>query len=175
MDFSREVIMAKIIFGFSRPIEKKILSSAIMKVDDVDFSHAYIKLWSEKYNRYLIYQASGLQVNFVNQEIFESHNVAVHEFEVEVSDETRTIVMQYAIDRCGMPYSIKELFGFLLVKINSCFGKTIKNPFGDGNRSYVCSELVAEIIRECLGKQLPKDPDDMTPKDLCLFLRARLW
>lgn len=145
-----------------------------MAIDGVPFSHAYIKIWSEKYGRYLIYQASGLQVNFVNQEIFESHNVAVAEFEVQITAETRTKVMQFAIDRCGVPYSIAELFGFAAVKICSVVGKDINNPCGDGSKSYVCSELVSEIIRDCLGHQLPKDPDDMTPKDLYDFLKDKL-
>jgi len=156
--------MAKIIFGLSRPKEWKAFSALIMSAYSVPYSHAYIKIWSEKYQRYLIYQASSTMVNFMNQPSFLEHNVIVHEFEVEVSEEVKTRVMKFAIDNCGKPYGKKEIVGMAWVRINYWCGKDITNPYKDKN-TFICSGLVSEILVE-MGIVLPKHADDMTPQDV---------
>jgi hypothetical protein len=162
--------MAKLVFGFSRPSTFKMLSTVIMKAYSVPYSHSYVKLWSEKYQRNLIYQASSTMVNFMNQSSFDSHNTVVHEFEVEISEETRSKIMQFAIDNCGKPYGVKELLGIAWVRTNHWLGRDVKNPLRNKD-TFICSGLVAQIIVECLEIPLPKHVDDMTPEDVYNLLK----
>ncbi len=159
--------MANITFGFSRPKKFKILSWIIMKSTKVPYSHVYIKLYSEKYGRFLIYQASSTMVNFMNIETFKDHTNVIHEVDVSIPDETRNNIMRFAIDHCGQPYGVKELLGLGIVLLASSVGKTIKNPFSNKN-TWVCAGLVSEIIKEHLKSivELESDPEDMTPKDV---------
>lgn len=154
--------MFTIIIGFSRPKKWHLLSTLIMKVEKTDYSHAYIRIHSEKYDRDLIYQASGLAVNFMNIEMFNNHNNVIHEFEIEVSDETYLDIMRFAIDNVGIPYGSKELIGFGLIKLAALFNKKISNPFSNGTKTSVCSELVARILNDFV-KLDTGNPDDVDP------------
>lgn len=158
--------MERVIVGFSKPKTWKPYAWLIMKSFGTPYSHTYIKVYSNTYKRYLIYQASGTSVNFMSDQIFNDHAIVVDEFMLEISDEARKSMMQFAIDNCGKPYGMKEALGLAIVKIASWMGKTIKNPLSDKEATYVCSGLVAEVLRDFFGKELPKDPDDMTPKDV---------
>lgn len=158
--------MEKIIFGVSRPHKWKIFSSAIMTAYRIPYSHTYIKIWSEKYGRYLIYQASGTMVNFMNVKTFNEEALVVYETQIEVSKDQRSKIIQFAIDTCGRPYGVKDILGLAWVRINEFAGRKIKNPFSDQDKTLICSELTSIVLRDCLNISLPKDPDDMTPKDV---------
>lgn len=156
--------MAKVIIGFSRPknMKFKFFAWAIMKAYSTPYSHVYIKIHSDTFKRDLIYQASHTLVNFMGMEIFSEEALILDEFEFEMSDESYLEMMQFAIDSAGTPYGTKECFGMAWVKIVSLFGKTIKNPFGDGGSTYVCSELASFVLKNYLGAKID-DLDDMTP------------
>lgn len=158
--------METIVFGFSRPKTWKPFSWLIMTSYGIPYSHCYIKIYSSTYNRWLIYQASSTMVNFMNIQTFEEEGLIVHETQITITPETRSKVLQFAIDNCGKPYGIKEIFGLAWVKINEWCGKEIQNPLADEDRSLVCSELASLVLRDCLNIKLPKDPDDMTPLDV---------
>lgn len=156
--------------GFSRPKKWKPFSWLIMKGYGIPYSHVYIKFFATKYNRFLIYQASSSMVNFMNPGTFQEEAEVVFERELQISPEARAELIAFAIDNCGKPYGVKECFGLAIVRIAELFGKEISNPFDDDDRTLVCSELAAMILRDCVGMKLPKDPDDMTPKDMYEFL-----
>lgn len=158
--------MGQITFGFSRPKTWKPFAALIMAAYGIPYSHSYVKIYSEKYNRFLIYQASSTMVNFMNMETFNEEALVVHETQIEVSEEQRSEIIRFAIDTCGKPYGVKEIFGMAWVRINELFGREVKNPYSDQDKTLVCSELTAIVLRDCLNIQLPKDPDDMTPKDV---------
>lgn len=164
--------MESITFGFSRPKVWKPFAWLIMTAYTIPYSHSYIKIYSEKYDRYLIYQASSTMVNFMNMETFNEEALVVHETQVEVSPEQRSKILRYSIDNCGKPYGVKEVFGMGWVRINQWFGKEIQNPFSDQDKTLVCSELTSIVLRDCLNIKLPKDPDDMTPLDVYQLLSA---
>lgn len=105
-------------------------------------------------------------VNFMNSETFEQEALSVHETQIEISQETRSKVLQFAIDNCGKPYGTKEIAGLAVVRIAHWLGKEIENPLADTDRSLICSELASRVLRDCLNIKLPKDPDDMTPLDV---------
>lgn len=156
--------MKKIIVGFSRPKKWNILSYLIMKFQRTNYSHVYVKFRSESLNRDLIYQASGLQVNFVGSSLFYEHHIVVGEFELEISAEIYKKTLQFSVDKAGSPYSMKQLFNILLYTFT---GKSILK---DGRNAYICSELVGEILSDNFKIVIDKDLDIVTPKDIYKIL-----
>lgn len=160
----------QIIFGFSRPKKFKPFAWLIMKSYGIPYSHSYIKIFSEKYDRYLIYQASSTMVNFMNMETFNEEALVVSETQVKVTQDQRSKIIQFAIDNCGKPYGVKDIIGLAWVKLNSWVGREVKNPLSDKDSTLICSELTSIVLRDCLNIVLPKDPDDMTPLDVYQLL-----
>lgn len=152
--------MKRVVVGFSRPKKLNIVSKLIMKMQGTDYSHAYLMFRSESLDRNLIYQASGLQVNFTGSQLFYEHHIVVKEFELLVSDESYKKALQFAVDKAGSPYSIKQLFSMLWYML------TGHQVAGDGRQAYVCSELVGQMLLEDFSIDLDKDLDLVTPKDL---------
>jgi hypothetical protein len=163
-------MMDKLTVGFSKPKKWKPFAWLIQKAFNISYDHVYIKIYSESYERDLIYQASGLAVNFMGSDVFDSINDTVVAFELEVSCENRKAMVQFAIDNAGKPYGLKEILGLAYVRIAELCGKTVKNPFKDGAHTYVCSELVSYMLQQYDGAVLPKDYEDMTPKDVYDYL-----
>lgn len=160
-----------IIIGFSCHKTFNILSELIKAAEHTKFSHVYVKFYSASLDRWLIYQASGLVVNFVGEEHFLEKNKVIAEFKTAVTPEQKTEVLQLAVDLAGRPYGMKDLIGIGLVRLAALFKKKIKNPFEDGTKAYICSELGATILVK-LGVKI-EDLDSTTPKDLYDLLRGK--
>lgn len=158
--------MKKIIIGFSRPNTFKLFAWTIMKGYGTPYSHVYVKIHSSKYERDLYYQASGLAVNFMSQIYFKEHNEVVKEFEVEIADDQLNELMKFAIDTCGAPYGIKQVFWMAYIRIGEILGKKWSAPDSDKTHTFVCSELASYILEKFAGITLPRLPDDMTPLDV---------
>lgn len=161
--------MTNLIVGFSKPSKLKLISYLITKLDGTDFSHVYIRLYSESLNRNLIYQASGLKVNFIGFNSFLSHNTVVASFKIKIMEEQKIKLLQKAIDYAERPYSIKQLIGLGFVRGCAFFGKRIKNPFYDGDQAFICSELVANLLVD-LGYEF-EDLNNVSPKDIYEVLK----
>lgn len=156
----------KIVIGFSKPKTWKPFAWLIMAGYGIPYSHVYIKYRSDKYDRDLVYQASGTMVNFMGTAVFADHAQVVKEFDLEISDESRTKMIQFAIDNAGKPYGIWDAIGLAWVRLNELFDKKISNPFADDGKTYVCCELVAAILKECIGINVEEDLNKVTPKEL---------
>jgi len=157
--------MRKITVGFSRPKGKifPVFSWAIRAYQGwTDYSHTYVKFTSSSLGRDIVYQASGLQVNFIGSKLFYDHVHVIDEFEFEVTDEAYKKVMQFCIDNAGKPYSMRDIFAILL-KIDKLL---------DGNKKFICSELVAHILQDCINISCEKAPGLVTPKDLYSLLKS---
>jgi hypothetical protein len=164
--------METITVGFSKPNKWKIFAWLIMKAYNIPYDHVYVKFHSSTYDRDIIYQASKMMVNFMGTDFFQTENIIVDEFPVEITSESKIKLMQFAIDNAGKPYGIKEAFGMGIVRICELFGKKIKNPFADKTQTYVCSELAGYILESYAGASIPKDVDDITPLDVYNYLTA---
>jgi hypothetical protein len=164
--------MSKIVIGFSKPRKRMPFSWLIRKAYGTPYSHVFVSWRSDSLERDLVYQASGIAVNFIGLKAFDEINETIDRFEFDVDDILKKQMMQFAIDNAGKHYSLRAVFGLAVVRIAEWCGKTIKNPFKDGTHTYVCSELVAGIIKNFLDKDLPKDVEDMTPKDVYDFMVA---
>jgi len=156
--------MSKLIIGFSTHKKFTILGSIIKLVEKTEFSHVYVKLYSESLDRYLIYQASGLIVNFVGEDIFYAKNKDIATFSLDITKEQQVKLLQKAVDNCGKPYGVADLFGIGWVRLGSLLGKKFKNPFADHGKTYICSELASTLLLE-LGFNF-NNLDDITPRDL---------
>lgn len=163
-----------ILVGLSRPKKWKAFAQLIMAGYGIPYDHVYVKFHSDKYDRDLIYQASKTMVNFVGSDMFLSNNLSIYEFEVEIPDDKVVAMMQFMIDNAGKPYGIKQCFGMAIVRVCEIFGKYIENPFKDGGKTYVCSEIGAYILEQFAGAVIPKDIDDITPKDLYNYFQSIL-
>jgi len=138
---------------------------------NVPYSHVFIKFHSDTFERDIIYQASGLQVNFIGAILFATKVKIIKEFKLEVNDQAYKRIMQFAIDNAGTPYGYKQLLGMGIVRIAKLFNKTIKNPFSDGKATYVCSELAGTVLQSFIIKHdIPLNLETSGPKDLYKFL-----
>ena len=135
-----------------------------MAVDRAEYSHAYIKIHSAKYDRDIVYQASHLAVNFMGTTKFEEEAEVIKEYQLEVSDEALKKAMQFAIDNSGDPYDMVSAVGLGVSKIAGMLGKKMNNPFNKKG-AYFCSELIASVLED-LGIDIPGDANNLTPKDI---------
>jgi hypothetical protein len=162
--------MDTIKIGFSRPKKWKPFATLIMKGYGIPYSHVYIKIWSEKYQRNLIYQASHTMVNFMGTELFDRENEIVREFPVEISAQSRTDLMQFAIDNAGIPYGVKNAFGLAVQRLAQLCGFKIKNPFSDGSKSFVCCEIAGYVLESFANVDLPQDLNEITLEQIYDFM-----
>lgn len=165
--------MDSIIIGFSRPKSFfEPFSWLIRLIDRSQFSHTYIKYYDNYANRWVIFQASGLTVNYIGQTLFNSKEILCAEFTIPITSAQKLTTIQYAIDTLGTPYGMKHILGIVLVKFANLFGKRIANPF-DESGTMVCSELVAYMLNQII---LPTDTinfETATPTDVYNYLLVR--
>ena len=163
--------MNKIVVGFSRPKGWfEPFSWLIRLVTWAPMSHAYIKYYDAYVGRWIIYQASGLKVNFIGEAAFDNAEDVIAEFNLSISDATQQKLVQGAVDTLGSPYGIWQVVGYLWVFLMRKLGKTVANPLYSAS-SFFCSELTSDDLEEIGLKGL--DPSDMSPKDLYNFMLSK--
>lgn len=156
----------KLIIVFSRPKKFKLFSWLITKIEGTKFSHVSVKFKSDKFNRVLVYQASHLRVNFFEGSNFDLQNETLHEFVIEMNEKSYTDLITFAIDNAGMPYGMTQIIGILYIKLFNLLGIKVSNPFLNGRKEYICSEIVAEILNKYADLTFKSDLDTITPKML---------
>lgn len=149
--------MKKIIIGFSS--NPGLFPTLIKFITNSKASHAYVRIPVLEYNESIIFQASGLAVNYTNFKIFQEKNKVIEEYEIEVDDDVFAFGEMMRVMEVGKPYSVKELFGLLWVLSMRGLGVRVNNPFRDGSHSYICVELAML----CVG--LEKDSENITQED----------
>lgn len=151
--------------GFSRPRKWFVPFSWLIRLfDRTPYSHVYIRFYSSKYDRWLVYQASHTLVNFYGMKAFAEEVEIVREFDLDIADDVRDRVVAFAIDNAGSPYDLRTVFGIACVRIAGALGRQIANPFGNG-RGYFCSELVGTILRD-MGRADGVDLSTLTPRGI---------
>lgn len=141
----------KISIGFSTPKEFHIFPWLIKLIEGTKFSHAYVKIYSDSIERYFYYQASGLRVNFMNREMFEETNRIVKEFDINLTWDTYRKVLQFAIDKAGVEYTLIQVMGLLWIRFCSRIGCKVFNPVNKYDNEEFCTKIVAQLMKECLG------------------------
>lgn len=167
--------MKTLTIGFSRPIKPTLFSKLIQWADhNSEFDHVYAAwLWTSV-QRQIIYQASKLSVNFESNITFDSHALRVEEYEVTLSDECHADIMRFCMDNSNKPYGIKEIFGFAWVKLCALVQKKVDNPFPTYGASYVCSKLIAELLKKTGIVDPGISSDNVDPLDLNRILKEAI-
>ncbi len=160
--------MKTIYVGFSKPKSGfQPFSWAIRLWEGTEYSHVYIRIPSAFLETDMIYQASGLAVNMMSVQTFENHAEILEEYAFDITDETEKALLKSALEKLGVKYGIKQIFGIAFARINAIIGdKAESNPFTDGRSAYVCSELAAEVLVQFIGLKIKKDLDLVLPKDI---------
>jgi len=149
--------MKTIRVGFSYR-KNNLFSSIIKEVTASKVSHVYIRV-PNKLGDDLIFQASGLQVNLCSLSVFLEKEVVLEEYDIEVSGKQYTYFRKFIVSSLGKPYGLAEIFGFLFIIIAKKFGKTINNPFSQGDKAYICVQLAMD----CIG--LTDNDDKWNPEE----------
>lgn len=154
--------------GFSTPYDQtELLGWIIRTVEKAPYSHTYLCWYSNYFDKKIVYQASGLEVNFVSLDRFQEQNKVVAEFVLEVPDSKEKEISRYCLEVLGTPYGIRHLIGLGLVKLwKLLFNKTIRNPFRDRKNSEICVECVAKVLIDILKVDIGEDIEEMGLHDL---------
>lgn len=160
--------MEKIYIGFSTH-PGSLLSKTIQLVEGSKYSHVYIRR-NSKYGEY-VYQASGLQVNFMNADIFRQQAVIVEEYEFELPENKRDALLTFFIKYAGASYELKSLFKILAILAAKRIAWDLKFQ-GDGTKEFICSELGAFFSETILEIPIEGDLDFITPKMLNPIIKA---
>lgn len=138
----------KILIGFSRPRKFNIISWLIRAyMGFTPYSHTYIRFYMPGIQRWVIYEASHGDVHFEEFTNWTSRSQVIEEYDLVLDERHWHEVLQFCIDNSNKLYGFLTLIGILLKK---------KLGF-DGNKSFICSELVAKAI------QIPNADDFITP------------
>lgn len=156
----------KIYFGLSGPrggfVPFAWIIQAVLKRK---YDHCYIR-FQEPSGDWMIFQASGNAVNLYNTKIWNSINEPLKEYEIEISPEDNAEFWnEFVKPRLGVPYSLKEAFGILLMKIL----KLKQNPYNTGGSAEICSQLAADACK-FFGISIPEDSSTIDPSRLDTIL-----
>jgi len=147
--------MKNITVGFSKH-PGSLLSWLIRAVTKSKVSHVYQVIVVE--GEPMVYQASGLMVNYTALPVFLEKNVVIEQYSMTVTDEQYEKAKKLRVTQVGKPYSVKQLFGFFYVLGMRKLGEQVRNPLGNGNHAYVCCEIIADSLGIT-------DGESMTPED----------
>ena len=153
--------MKKITIGLSAHTPFNLFSSVIKFLLKTPYSHAYIKFYDERIDRTLVYQASGLTVNLMNIETFNSDENVFKEYTIEIPEDIYYKSLTFCYDQLGKPYDMKMIVNIFFYILFS-----IKLFRGDGTKAYVCSELVGYVLKMIGILPAEYNLDFYTPRDV---------
>lgn len=154
--------MREIKIGFSSRNGFAPISWAIKAYEGTPYSHVYFR-YTTDWKTDLIYQASGTMVNFMAGKVFDEMNTTHKEFTFQISEEAWNLFMAWATTVCGRPYARLQPLGIMMMDLLDLE----KNPFADGQKAWVCSELVSFGLADAIGIHLsPHTFEKASPKDL---------
>lgn len=150
-----------LVIGFSKSIGFKPFSWAIKWFDSTEYSHAYIKLNNRHFSDYDIYQASKGSVNHIVEKTFLEENEVIAEFSLPIDSAEKMKLINIIRYKLGRKYSYITVLGIFLAR----FGIKWKALF-DGENGYICSELIARVLKSSGKMPIDIDVDKATPKQL---------
>lgn len=159
--------MKQITIGFSRANTTfPIFSWLIMAVQRTNYSHVYLKYQDEFLEQPMYYQASHTLVNSMSEAVFLAQETVVQEFTFNVSDASFLACRKFAAAQSGKPYGTMEICGLALCEIAMIANIKIDNPVKDAGTTWICDQLIAELLATCENVKLPMPIDNMLPKDM---------
>lgn len=162
--------MHHVYIEFTRPKGHRfpIYSWLIRAVEQTPYSHVRIR-WKNSIGIELVYEASGRSVKLIGEYAQDKFPVeTIHSYGFELTKEQyRKLIGLFRYS--SVDYGILQALGIGVAKLF----RLKHNPFSQGRRSQVCSELVALFLIEVLGIDfLPEvlNLDLAGPKDLHKFI-----
>jgi len=154
----------KIIIGFSKPKDTKFpwFSWIIRWMQKTPYSHVYIQWYSNMAEQIMVYHANSHGINFITKDEFDKTCEKIEEFETQIEKHTYKNLIIFFLKNAGKPYGFLQAFGMFLVKVL----KLKKNPFSDGRKSQVCSEVVGYILQDIIGIEILEDLEIAGPKEI---------
>lgn len=159
--------MKSIIFGFSKPVKRTILSALISKIERREFSHVYIRFAEPILGLDMVFQASGLSLNLLTFAEFNKHSKPVEEYELPVTMDEFLLFWAQMLHSLGKPYSVKQL---LRILCNKVFGL---QSVGDAENAQICSEAAARMAM-LFHIEVDYDLDYITPSDFNKLCKLKL-
>lgn len=144
-------------------IKIKPLAWLIQLFERTRYSHVRFYLEISD-NKKIVFEASGSSVKFLGPKAIEKVPVRIiKEYAIHATPEE---IVYAFLPYAGIKYGFWQLVGIGIARI---FGLK-KNPFSNGKRSIICSELVGVIIKD-VWKMTPYiDFDLLSPRDLEKFM-----
>lgn len=161
--------MEKIIIGFSKGKGFVPISWAIKCFEGTPYSHAYVKIYSQSYDRTLVYEATGKGIYFKSLEDFNHRSEVVCEYELEINSQQKKTLMQFCIDNSGKSYGKLQICAIFVKKTLQRIGINIANLFPNADKEFICSELAAKCL-DSINLKVANDLDLISPKDLHAYL-----
>lgn len=156
----------KIIIGFSK--SKKFLPLfgwIISLIYNTKYSHTYVRWYSVGADVDCVYEASGTSVHFTAKQIFDKKAQALHEYEINITNNQYKQLLKWCMSNAGVDYGLKQAVGIGITKIFNLK----KNPLSDKNRQ-VCSEVVGHILNNATNLGITLDLEMAGPPEIKAFL-----
>lgn len=151
--------MNSMIVGFSTTIRWNPISAAIRLAQQTPYSHAYVRFYSDRLDRWIVYQANRQGVHFISMESFLENEIILDEYRIDCTEQAGMNALQRCVSMAGRSYGVLKILGMLIDLLAwDWLGRRIPNPFRDNHKTEVCSEE-AGIIANALG--LPIDTDTL--------------
>lgn len=156
---------------FTRSNKKfPVLAWLIQLIEKTKYSHVRM-CWLAMKEIPIIYEASGSSLKFIGPEANKSNPVeVVHCYKLNLSNDEYRGLVKLCMRYSNISYGKKQIVGMGLVRM---FGLK-KNPFADGRKSQVCSEVVGTFLDKVLGWNTGLDLDIAGPKEIQETLHKRL-
>lgn len=142
---------------FSKPKKAKIGSQAIMWKLGTEYSHVAVEFHLKAMDRFLIFESSYGDVHAVEAKSWAKDNIIVDEVCLDITKEKRVLVMRFLLDNLQKKYGYMSILGIAFPKLKLGV---------DGNKTFICSELVAKVLDIAYNYKVDKSIDYMTPKDI---------
>lgn len=164
-------VARKISIQFTRPVGwYKILSHIIRWISGTPYSHARLFWLGAGGNIKVVYEASGSHIKFMGPISQKDNPVKViEEFEILIDRKEYRKLVELCMTYANVQYGRMQLIGMGLVRIF----ELAKNPFANGRKSQVCTEVIGYFLEDILKWNTGLDYEVAGLKELCEFLKIR--
>lgn len=161
----------EVYIDFTRPKGDKFTpySWIIRKVQGTPYSHVLLRYESRLLGKEIVYEASGRVLKFVGPEAIENRYEVKKSYKFLLNESQYREMLRLCLRNAGIDYGVKQAIGIGLVHLL----KLKKNPFADGRKSQVCSEIVGRFLEEVLDKRTGLDLDIIGPRELDEYLAKK--
>jgi hypothetical protein len=147
-----------------------VISWLIRLFQKTEYSHVRLCWAGFRGQVPVIYEASGAGLKFIGPiGALRKPVHVVSRFPLDLTGEQYRELVRLCMSYAGIKYGHLQILGIALV----CLFGLKKNPFADGKKSQVCSEIVGYLLADILGWKTGLDLDIAGPREIHEFLDMR--